>query len=263
MVFQHVNGKAIVNGKELKPADRDEGLERVGKHIRLTKEQIQQRYTPGHRQAALDAVEPTEPLPNFDQECAENTKERVLPDPFGPIEAIASQPVYERQRIVHDQGAFVDSWLLEIAVVAKDRAWLKSQIADPRWADHPGRPDALAKIEAMNAQISEIADSIAWAEAFADRQWQTLTPEERKPVAYMWLTSHEDARLVTRAWKDQAQFCCSWPKGFRVEGVWFKNLPDRLYMDLMPLWRPDATWLGEPIFLSDDDMEIDIRGLID
>lgn len=262
MVFRKAPDVFEINGKSIIPDSRkDENLERVGKHLKLSKEQLRQRYAPERRQAALNAVEATH-FSNFDQECEANTRTRELEDPFMNIEAIAGMDVYERQRIVHDQGAYVDTWLGEIAVLAKDREWLKGQIEDPRWADHPGRPGAIKRIDEMSAKIAEIADSIAWAEAWADRCWQTLTPEERKPVAHMWLTRPEDGRLVTRAWKDQAHFGWSWPKGFYVEGRWFKGLPDAMYLDLQPLWMNTVTWLGEPIDLPADTNVIDARGLI-
>lgn len=240
MVFRKAPTVLEVNGKTLIPALRNKDLERMGKHIKLSADEIRQRYAPEHRQAALDAVQPTisidEPLPA-----------RELPDPFASMGAITEMDVYERQRIVHDQGGFVDTWLGQLAALATERVWLEGQISDPRWADHPARPDAMKRHESMFAEMADIAESIAYGEAWADRCWQTMTLAERMTVNHMWLTDHNDARLIGRSWKDQARYGWKWPQGCYVDGRWFVGLPDRLYIDLHPLWRDGPTWLGDPV----------------
>lgn len=239
-----------INGKPIqpKPAPTDP-QPRYGKHIQLTADQLQRRANALNAIEAVtaaDAPAPERTGPELPERCEQSLR-RNHPDPFAHHGAIAAMPVYERQRIVHDQGGYVDAWLGEIAALAEERAFLDEQLADERWADHPARPDALKRWEALDAQIADIADSIAWAEAWADRCWQTLTVEERKPVAMMWLTPPETDRLIGRSWMDQAQYGWTWPKGFRVEARWFSNLPTELYTELTPLWMHTVTWLGEPV----------------
>ena len=244
MVFRFENGIATVAGKELVLRKDDSNMERLGKHLQLTKHQIRQQIAPEHRQEALHAIEPTpdaltpaEPIEKY-------------PDPYPTREALEEMPVYERQRIVHDQGGYVDAWLGQLAVIAEERAELDAALADPRWTDHPSRPEGLTRRAEYSVTMADLADSIAWAEAWADRCWQTLTEPQRLTVNHMWLTSEKDDRLVTRAWRDQAQFGWTWPKGLYVESAWFEGLPNRLHYDLRPLWANGPTWLGEPVELD-------------
>ena len=254
MVFRQAPSVQSINGKPIIPDPKaNSDYAYLGKHTRLTAEQIRDRFAGEYRQAAMQRVDPSEPLPPHPD--GGDVLDRT-PD---PVWSVTHQTVQARQRIVRDNGGFVDQWLGEIAVLAKDRAWLDERIADPRWQDHPARPDAITERDALQAKIADIADSIAWQEAYADRAWQTLTPEERAPVAHMWLTDPQDTRLVTRAWRDQAQFGWKWPRGCYVEAAWFMELPTRLYMDIQHLWQHGPTWLGEPVELTGTPLVIDTR----
>lgn len=234
MVFRHEGNKATIAGKPI--TTKTEDPNRYGKHIQLTAEQVERRGN------AMNAIEAIGEVP--EQPCEH-------PEPFADRDAISEMPVYERQRIIHDQGGFVDKWLGEMAVIASDRLWLEGQLHDPRWMDHPGRADALKKYDAHGEELKDIADSIAWGEAWADRCWQTLTPEEREPVCHMWLTDPTENRLIGRAWRDQAQFGWKWPKGCRVEARWFIGLPTALFTELTHLWMKGPTWLGEPVEIDE------------
>lgn len=235
MVFRHEGSTASIAGK---PIEKSVDPSRYGKHIKLTAQQIELR---SNKMDSIEAVE------DFYTNPAEH------PSPFASHAAISEMPVYERQRIVHDQGGFVDKWLGEMAVIATDSEWLDGQLSDPRWVDHPGRADGLKKRGEYDEQLQDIADSIAWAEAWADRCWQSLTVEEREPVAMMWLTDPQSPRLIGRSWKDQSQFGWKWPKGFRVQAKWFTELPTALYTELTPLWMNEPTWLGEPVEINESD----------
>lgn len=237
MVFRHEGNKVTIAGKPIKKSEPEDS-NHYGKHIKLTAKQIELR---ANTMNSIEAVN------DMDMAPAEH------PDPFARHAAIAEMPIYERQRIVHDQGGFVDKWLGEMSVIASDIGWLDNQLSDPRWADHPGRADALKQRAVYEEHLRDIADSIAWAEAWADRCWQTLTVEEREPVCHLWLTDPETPRLIGRSWKDQAQFGWKWPQGFRVEAKWFVGLPTELYTQLTPLWMQEPTWLGEPVEIEIDE----------
>lgn len=235
MVFRKAPHVTKVAGTHIPPKP-SEDPRRFGKHVNLTLDQVERRAN------ALNAVEAIGEFPGEPSD---------KPDVFANHASLSEMPVYERQRIIHDQGGYVDKWLGQMAVIAEERSWLDQQLVDPRWADHPSRPDAIKQRAEFDEQLRDIADSIAWAEAWADRCWQTLKQEQREPIAHMWLTDPADERLLCRSWADQAQYGWKWPKGCRVEARWFTGLPEPIYTPLTVMWMHTTTWLGEPVEIDE------------
>lgn len=254
MVFRYEGGQVTVSGQPLVPMGlREENYKRVGKHLLLTPEQARAKMAPEHRQKAMLDVQPG--VDPFDASLLPDGAVTLanLPDPFGSLNATAALDVFTRQRHILDNGAYVSYWLDAMVPILDERIWLDQQLAVPEFMDHPARPDAVKRQTFLQSELGEYAELISWSEAHADRCWQTLTEAEREPVAHMWLTQPTDARLVGRSWQDQARFFRTWPTGAYVDGRWFVNLHNVLYLDIAHLWNHGPTWLGEPVEMPPDD----------
>lgn len=244
-MFRYENGQVTVAGEPITPqALRDENYQRIGKHLSLTAEQARAKMAPEHRLQAMHAIDPFDPslLKPGDKTLA------TMPDPFGALEATAALDVWARQRHILDNGGYITYWLDALCRHLDERMWLDSQLAitDPELAEHPMRAAAVQKRDHHQAEICELVELIVWSEAHADRCWQTLTVQEREPVCHMHLTDPTCERLIGRSWQDQARFFRTWPTGAYVDGRWFANLNNYLYVELAPLWQGERVWLGEP-----------------
>ena len=166
------------------------------------------------------------------------------PDPISPI--YAGLPLERKHELIVQWGECVDQWLDAMIVLLDERMTLDANLAKPELQDHPQRPLAEKRRDWLNGEIRSAAEMIADFEAAADRCWGSMTPDERLPVAHAWLTNPQTGRLVGRAWRDYARFGRTWPTGAYVDGRWFANLNNYLYVELAPLWQGERVWLGEP-----------------
>lgn len=173
------------------------------------------------------------------------------PDSISPI--YAGLPVDRKQELVIQWGECVDVWLDDMVTLITERLFLDAKLALPELQDHPHRPVAVNRRDWLNDELRSTAEMVSEFEAAADRCWTAMSVEEREPVAHAWLVHPETGRLAGRAWLDNAQFGRTWPTGAYVDGRWFVNLHNVLYLDIAHLWNHGPTWLGEPVEMPPDD----------
>lgn len=201
----------LVNGK---PVGSRPVAQRVGKHRQLSMEQIKKRH-------------PAEPFPSID--------------------TFRNETVEHRISVGCDLKGWVETRMGELATAVDEYHWLRRQLEDPEHAEHPARPKAVKRCEALEAEIEELASDIAYLEAHADRIWQSLEPDQRDPLATAWVADVTDERIILNAWTRIAQVGFRWPPNFGVYRTWFRDLSRPLIDDMNQHGLKDGIPLGEQI----------------
>lgn len=198
----------LVKGK---PVQAKPAVQRVGKHRQLTVEQIQKRH-------------PAEPFP--------------------PIDTFRSETVEHRLSVASDLKGWVEQRLGELATTIDEQRWLRRQLEDAAYIDHPDRPHAVKRCKQLEDDIDEYASDIAYLEAHVDRIWQSLDVADREPLAQAWVCDATDERIVMNAWTRLAQVGFTWPANTRVSGAWFSCLARPLIEDMYKRGLRDGIPLG-------------------
>lgn len=169
---------------------------------------------------------------------------RQSTDPFPPIETFAAETVAHRHSVACDLFGWVEQILSDMAPLADDENWLRLQLREPAFLEHPDRPDALQRLHTMHDQLAQYASDIAYLEAHVDRIWQSLDEADRKPLAGNWVASVTDERLILNAWKHVAPVGYRWPDYYHVQYAWFDQMSPALLHDIKAAWPQAGLPLG-------------------
>lgn len=198
----------LVGGK---PVASKKAVQRVGKHRNLTLEQIKKRHPA---------------------------------DPFPPISEFASESVEHRISVGCELKMWAEQKIEELVPLADDENWLRLQLRDPEFADHPDRPHGLKRLKTVQDEVGEVASGVAYLEAHADRIWQSLPVDDREELAKRWIADVKDDRLILTVWKHIAPVGFKWPDYYRVSLKWFEYLSPVLVQDMRDAWPEEGLLLG-------------------
>lgn len=134
----------------------------------------------------------------------------VVKDPL-PVPRNASQQ--HLISVMCDVTMWTEQYLDEMAKAARIQFNLAKKIKAPHMADHPKRPEAVARYKQLGHDLNRYANDITELEAQADRTWQAMTEQSRATRAMDWQTDPTEPRLIGKAWLHMAQRFI-WPDYF-------------------------------------------------
>ena len=149
-------------------------------------------------------------------------------DPFPPVDDV---PLNERLSYLGDAGVWAQQLIEETAALARKVDKLTRKLEDPRLADSPHRPAAITQARQWDVDLQDLVRDVCWHEAHADRFWQSLTAEQRKPAAGHWQTPATTPRLIGASFLRLGTFE-TWPRMWRVRRAWFSDFPFLLITDM-------------------------------
>lgn len=160
-----------------------------------------------------------------------------------PYVADLTLSVELRTSFVADVAMQIDQGLVELSALTRRARMLSQKLLDPKLADDPHRPAAVARSYAQDDEIAEYVQCIVCDEAKADRYWQSLTPSEREHSSCdaVWGVPADQRRLIGVSWHVLAMRH-EWPPGWRLKREWVNHLPLWIVFDL----RIAKVWTWEP-----------------
>lgn len=121
-----------------------------------------------------------------------------------------------------DAGMWAQTYVAGMARAARVWYRTRSKLADPKLADHPGRPAAVRKLREQEASCASIFQTIVMHECTYDKVWKELTTDQRRHAyaAYHWKTEPEAETLIGASWFGIGA-SEAWPMWFTLDSRWF------------------------------------------